>query len=677
MGDRLVLSDFGLSALRSTSQTSKDLLSGGMDDYLSPEARHEDFTRGEIGRAHDVWALGCIFTEILTVMEGYTMQEFRNCRRTERVVGGCGETDHRYHQGGSVKEAIKKWLDKLKGASGTGHQAKTPEVLKFVTLIKSMLCGARRERPDIVFIVKGMAVISFRVKIAMLSAAFEKYTVVANLRASTTQVLIFVEAQRFRAIREAYEEFLGPYLDIFHQVACDVLEHMATLQTALDTQDFVDPRQSETVFQLLQHISDQLPQHLAQQVQRRWSTTVAAIDDPDILSCFRNMPVVPPRYREIGSTAVMKLMALAVSKAIRQGKEMKLLDDISLISLARENVVQNQFSDDLHELRTTASYTIEKGQSRNVLIEWRWYDLNCAEYLIDQQLNQMNAMAHFLSAKNLPGTGPLSRIVALDCRCFYHDSLNHRFGFVYDLSDEKQKQGRHLFPMSYSIHEYIHDTAPSNKERQPRPYLGAVFRMAQDLAETVHALHNAGWLHKNISSYNILMFCKPAQAPECFSFSVLSGFAGSRPEDSQYSARAFAAIHSLYDHPKYQELCQDNRANSPVIFKRVFDYYSLGVVLLELGLWRTAASLPSQRPGSESRTDGQPSRKTRKVVLPAMSYSRNLLKLMPELSARMGEAYMSAVKFCLEAADGANDDSEQCAKGFKKKVIDRLAECKA
>ncbi|KAL2847145.1 kinase-like domain-containing protein [Aspergillus pseudoustus] len=677
MGERLVIADFGLSALKPTSGTSKDLLHGGQEDYLSPEARHEDFTRGEVGRAHDIWALGCIFAEILTVMEGCSLDNFQECRRTVNST----ETDHRFHQHGSVKASVEGWLDMLSGGPGYDRAVKSSEVPAFVGLIKSMLSSSRYERPGIEFIVKEMATISFRVKMARLGLEMEKYTIAADLAAGT-QMFMLLEAQRFEAIQEAYEACLRSYLVSFHHGASIILATMVRLQKALHTHDCVEQEEIETVYQLLDQIMGYLPLHLIEQAENSWSASVSGIEDLGILAKFECISVIPPRYHNIGSTAVMRHIAIALSNAIRRGQAMSLAD-ASLITWSRGDDTHSQNLDEFGKLRTTAIYSHEDGRPRNVLIEWRKYHVNSANSPMEQKVDQMAALARLLHSASWPNTDPYSRLVQLDCLCFYHDAPNRRFGFVYDFPPEK-RYPHCKFPKIYSLQQYIDDTSPPYRKDSPRyarPYLGAVFQLARDLAGTLYGLHKTGWLHKSISSYNVLMFCEPEYASKCFNSCVLAGFAQTRREDTGHSDRGLFSGRSFYDHPEYEMLVQSNQWNSAVIFKKPYDYYSLGVVLLELGLWRNASKLLKASAAAKE----PPAKKARAVGLGygdryECRYMQMFLDVMPDLGARMGESYMEAVKFCLTAEFSEVDtlgDPEQCARGFKKNVIDRLAECRA
>ena len=67
---KLILSDFGLSRLRRAEDGSQTTFKKGEGDYLAPEceAATDGFKRGRIGRASDIWSLGCVLAEILAYL---------------------------------------------------------------------------------------------------------------------------------------------------------------------------------------------------------------------------------------------------------------------------------------------------------------------------------------------------------------------------------------------------------------------------------------------------------------------------------------------------------------------------------------------------------------------------------------------------------------------------------
>jgi hypothetical protein len=237
---------------------------------------------------------------------------------------------------------------------------------------------------------------------------------------------------------------------------------------------------------------------------------------------------------------------------------------------------------------------------------------------------------------------------------YFHEPYNYRFGFVYTLKlpghfDADKAQ-------LYSVNSIIILTDPDVTDAI-RPELGDVFHLAKELSSCLLALHEAGWFHKNMSSHHLVVFSPSWDtAHEHVRSAVLAGFGNSRPANSLVTLGPRQEfIH--YQHPFYRE---------GVTFRRSFDYFGLGIVLLELGLWRPISVLRDDHPEIFSAND------FRKKLL--TSY-------VPQLGERMGKIFREAVYFCLDAEDiiqSTQEDVEGCRRAqdmFNAEVVEPLSLC--
>lgn len=187
----------------------------------------------------------------------------------------------------------------------------------------------------------------------------------------------------------------------------------------------------------------------------------------------------------------------------------------------------------------------------------------------------------------------------------------------------------------------LHTALATLSERR-MPTLAQRFGIAATLAESLLAFHTANWLHKAVCSSNVLFFTDAhTEAPD-FRQPFVAGFEFSRPDtvrDLTLEGPASTAGFDMYCHPELvASLAGDGRGRRR--YQRRFDIYGLGVVLLEIGCWMTAASIIRSR----GRTDISPHEhllETARVSLPS----------------RVGMRYKQAVCACLTwEADEAEDD---------------------
>ncbi|KAF8445462.1 hypothetical protein BDZ91DRAFT_753585, partial [Kalaharituber pfeilii] len=178
--------------------------------------------------------------------------------------------------------------------------------------------------------------------------------------------------------------------------------------------------------------------------------------------------------------------------------------------------------------------------------------------------------------------------------------------------------------------------------------LGSRYRLARELAEGLFYMHLTGWLHKGISSHNIIISgdtTLPGRTHDLHLF--LADAPGQISEKFQIDEQA-----DLYHHPEYQG---SNKKSAS--YNRQYDIYSLGLVLLELGTWD-----PIKDSGK-------------------YNFQSRLLKGPVEyLTSTMGNGYKKAVHWCLkdqfDTGSGlASMPDEERSEAFWDAVVVPLASC--
>jgi hypothetical protein len=270
--------------------------------------------------------------------------------------------------------------------------------------------------------------------------------------------------------------------------------------------------------------------------------------------------------------------------------------------------------------------------SCTVTIEWRSYDPKTVFGLQKEALQErIEGLVNMLRHEPKP---PGFRV--LDCVGYFEDNSNPRFGLVFRFPQSPNQSSQQR-----AVTLYQGLLGPLSV-----PYLGKRFHLALTLAKSLYELHACGWLHKCISSHNILFLednidpANPArQRPPVLSLDspYFSGFALSRPDDpnTHSSQSAVEEQIGIYRHP-------DVYNPSGVIsrYSVLHDIYSLGTLLIEIGTWERLRNFIGSSP--YSRHD----------------LRRSLLsKVVPMLGPAMGEKYMTAVRKCL---DGEFDGIRGC-----------------
>ena len=174
------------------------------------------------------------------------------------------------------------------------------------------------------------------------------------------------------------------------------------------------------------------------------------------------------------------------------------------------------------------------------------------------------------------------------------EAYDGRFKLVYELPSTADPLA---YPVSLrsllSLHEYRSEEPPEVDVR---------FQLVSSLAKALHEMHCTGWLHRNISSKNIF-FLKTKNGSGIDSLDLekpyVAGFHAARSFFSGYSGappgEEFEGL--LYIHPGYllnRNWSESNAEHLDTLDKLFYmprhDYYSMGLVFLEIGLWRSLDS---------------------------------------------------------------------------------------
>ncbi|TDZ53096.1 hypothetical protein CTRI78_v007200 [Colletotrichum trifolii] len=277
-----------------------------------------------------------------------------------------------------------------------------------------------------------------------------------------------------------------------------------------------------------------------------------------------------------------------------------------------------------------------------VLIEWVEYDPSDPEerFLHLRRLDDLARMMHSASARH-------PDLHTIDCVGYTADKPNARYGLVYRcppplslLPSAHQAATTAAAAAAATSHSTLHTLISSPDLKTPD--LDDRVRLASTLAVALWSLHSLDWLHKSLCSANILFFpsaaslaatratASAAVVPDV-SCPYLVGFDASRPDfDAEMSVNP--------RNPSILDLHRDPRSLGTGLSRRQYcksyDVYSLGLVLLEIGLWKVLQTYYKPHYSSERWRD--------KIILPA---------LVPGLGSKTGKLYKNVVEKCLTAKD--------------------------
>ncbi|KAL9121919.1 MAG: hypothetical protein Q9187_001523 [Circinaria calcarea] len=754
---KLLLADFGLSRLR--PETSKTIFAAGNGDYLAPECeplQDDTFSKGIVGRASDIWSFGCILLEILIhnlhpENKAQAVEDFQKKRRTTLWAGEY--TAYLFHSHDKPNPAVTGMLDSLSNQITNIQQ-------KHLLLIRDMLAFNPDSRPTADSVTIQIFLRAQETIVKTVCRVFE-----ATREFWLDDTLLDIERKRFilwgwsAKLLEDYSGFEVPaslrndslrqWLLGSRQVFAEI--HKLLLAFLSEVNLIKENKELTRKFWKKRDIVHSAKQHVlpATEIHRR---QLSLLND--------GLWALPPRPLVHMMNGLLENQILSANNVYTLGKlhdldEGSLSRNLTLLSTIKYLTARvHQFQPNArkrllltdHQVPVSTKLGIHcfgtisemEGVEKTVLIEQMSYDPDwLGQHHGDELYNRADALAELLNNPEMP-----DYFRVLQCTGYFLDLSHNAISLVYG------------FPPLFSL-----SLKPVSLKSLilgcQRPNLGTLFNLAQSLARCVLAVHKTGWLHKNISSLNVLFFdnelsqayvavtntsekkLQPAPpirdekhilpSPRQIGkkklskniFNAFSRKARDRRLDSQplastsetaSSASLVTSQHSAkaegdsqrepikevehidlsralqqpflvgfdhsrpdkeieftsgpsreqsqkpYQHPKHRD------SHSMRRYHPEFDYYSMGVVLLELGLWR-----PVEVIVQADRADR----------LPENTNPNWLLDVVPQLGSTMGAVYRDAVKTCLNGELASLDSGLRPMELFEILVANGIERCYA
>ena len=458
-----------------------------------------------------------------------------------------------------------------------------------------------------------------------------------------------------------------------------------------------------------------LPKEQQAQIRRRINLEVLGNKGASGLATLSRDSSDPKDLGEIDTLASLKMMNVeesALAENDNQSLERKGNEaPNSSLLLLTGRVRPYQIDDfDSAAMKVGLSRVITRLDNGQVLIEWKYY--SSSRPLRVNQILRLANLVVLLSQRNVA-----DRFHIPHCKGFVQDEKNSRIGLVYEV----QPKGQDSEQVDLQSHIKASDMAPLGHRFSMARHLSVALHYLQ----SIHWLHKAlrsdnvvffqrvdrsivpeGMKNGSISDTQsevdgqIVLgeHSRASGTPRHYASTekphvkgliphisgrdrscmppqpiYLLGLDLSRPDHPSERTETLTIsteVHrhkkeniELYSHPKYLEKDSDGKHRR---FRSEFDIYSLGIILVEIGLWKTASSMK---------------REAEKKLLDYRDELRTTY--CDGLRSRMGEGYWRATQRCLNNDFDFDDIPKDAEEGlaldlaFEKQVVSVLEACKA
>jgi serine/threonine protein kinase len=627
--NRFVLSDFGLGTLKSAEEESATPWKGGCGDYIAPECMDASGKRQQVGRGVDVWAFGCLVADVVTFMKRGPkgVLQFRQSRLGKLSDAIPFESTFFYDSSGQLKGSVHHWLNDL----GTNSH---PSTAALIRIALEALEPDPSKRPQMRDLRRKLSTQSLLCLYDTLLGKMSSFLEMAShtnqelrlpniwlwfdfqciqayetiLRSSpTSESSIINDAEKYKRCSDTMRDLLGVFDSELMsckdnaQAASPLTEEIFDLRAPIE----------ERIHNLVQNLWKLSPPQLSRKAQVAW-LHLMPMDGLHTLSHLdtRSRPGQVDGLADASAIAQMQsLRHLMLSDPSAPATEYRRpLDQLGPLQFVGG-----------HEYRTFRGEMI-------VLMEWTYFGSRSEKVRKQQRLAIME-----LRCENFATDPKPTGLRTLRCLGFVEkgdeNNLRIGYGFMYELPTSAVGRGELPVTLQSLLDSGL--KAPQN-----RPPLAGRFRLAYALASFFVDFYAVGCLHESFNSKNILFSSgppSPFKSLDAWSEPYVVGLHRCRPDKSSWDTEGppdkdSVQLHmELYQHPDYR---QQGR------FRLEYDYYSLGVVFLELGLW-----YPLQAWSEKSEYNNMSLGRFRKIMIG---------KYVPRLTAHVGDVYRRAVLACLD-----------------------------
>ena len=720
-GGKLLLADFGLSRLkRESADSCTPCHGGGASHYTAPECLRPEQPEYH-GSKSDMWSFGAIIYDLVACMMGgaQMVANFQNKRKhtTPARVTSC-----RFHIEGACNPGVEEWIDAHWQEMSFDHR-------ELCNLAKQILILDPKQRPDSSMIAGKLFLIAAMVQFRGINETLSRLArKTRTLRVQIEQIKLVIWARHagllsdWQDLRPVEKRWLQEYSKS-HLLVKDLLQKAKTeIEFLLQNDDLARP--GLPVFENLQKIREDLwslaPDDYRRSMERE--AEIEIIELPDIALEEGDLPSPNEDFIRQGfSENESRILQLAAMRKFNQSvtdveddadneSNIKCLDEAS-VKVRKSDRKRRGSKNDSREW----SLISLKESTAHYLCEWVYYEQELMQVDPQRLHRRVRSVVRQLSAAE-SHVG----LRALPCQGYFVSKSESAFGIVFSLPTLlPTSEGNRVEPMT------LNQTILWSS----RPSLTEIFRTAKAIAKSIFNFHSVSFVHKNISSYSVVVFdeilrpwaalaesssaSRPSEKvvrdqPQAISAQkprskwswtgktsnsntlvgiesdhsldtaspiesgrhvirneslytlaripehYITGFNHSRADDKFTFTSGKSGPWFEYQHFRYASQPSES-------YQAGYDYYSLGLVLLELGLWTPLNRLSVL----EQDIGNYPLDRLRDLLCE---------KAVSQLIPMMGDKYAEAVRICL--SDHLLDlDRTEVEEKFSKEVLARLEDC--
>jgi hypothetical protein len=328
--------------------------------------------------------------------------------------------------------------------------------------------------------------------------------------------------------------------------------------------------------------------------------------------------------------AIMKLQNQQFDKALDRVKESnqsqgnRLITATMAVRYPLRNISSTHIFLPAGRLESAETAEITFSSVKLVQIDHKWRLLDSVSNISKDTVREL--------AVRLKKADP-STFGLLKCLGAVHDEKYDNFSIIFGIPDGMSE------PETLRAGLIACDTFHSLSDR---------FRLATQLARAVFSIHVFDMVHKSIRPENIILF---RDSESTLGSALLLGFERvRRDEDATRLTGDTDWAKNIYRHPQRQ----GSRIQDRYIMQH--DIYSLGVCLLEIGLWTSFVEYTPNQIPTKSQTYNFCGESPNEYGYPEVVKSHLLSLATNQLPGIMGTKYARIVESCLTCLDLGNED---------------------